>query len=85
VLRADGQLFLCELHPQRQLLGGQAHFTDEAASETIAVPAFRHTVSEYVNAGIDEGFVLRRLGEWLERDAPPDVPPRLISVLFERS
>jgi ubiquinone/menaquinone biosynthesis C-methylase UbiE len=85
VLRADGQLFLCELHPQRQLLGGQAHFTDEATSETIAVPAFRHTVSEYVNAGIDEGFVLRRLGEWLERDAPPDAPPRLISVLFERS
>lgn len=84
VLRDGGQLFLCELHPQRQLLGGQAHFTDAATSETIAVPAFRHTVSEYVNAGIAEALVLRQLGEWLEDDAPANAPPRLVSVLFER-
>lgn len=85
VLRSGGQLFLCELHPQRQLLGGQAHFTDPATSETIAVPAFRHTASEYVNAGLAAGFVLRNLGEWLEPDAPSNAPPRLISLLFERS
>lgn len=84
VLRTGGQLFLCELHPQRQLLGGQAHFTDPETSETIAVPAFRHTTSEYVNASLAEGFVLRNLGEWLEPDAPEGAPPRLISLLFER-
>jgi ubiquinone/menaquinone biosynthesis C-methylase UbiE len=84
VLCDGGQLFLCELHPQRQLLGGQAHFTDAATSETVAVPAFRHTASEYVNAGIAEGLVLRELGEWLEDDAPANAPPRLISVLFEK-
>jgi malonyl-CoA O-methyltransferase len=84
VLRSAGQLFLCELHPHRQLLGGQAHFTDSATSETVAVPAFRHTTSEYVNAGLAAGFVLRNLGEWLEPDAPATAPPRLISLLFER-
>jgi ubiquinone/menaquinone biosynthesis C-methylase UbiE len=84
VLRGSGQLFLCELHPQRQLLGGQAHFVDPATSETVAVPAFRHTTSEYVNAGLAAGFVLRHLGEWLESGAPANVPPRLISLLFER-
>ena len=30
VLRPNGQLFVCELHPYRQLLGGQANFTDPA-------------------------------------------------------
>ncbi|MEO6526150.1 MAG: class I SAM-dependent methyltransferase [Gemmatimonadaceae bacterium] len=84
VLRTGGQLFLCELHPQRQLLGGQAHFIDPATSETVAVNAFRHTTSEYVNAGLAEGFVLRALGEWIEPDAPANAPPRLLSLLFER-
>ncbi|MDQ3697995.1 MAG: class I SAM-dependent methyltransferase [Gemmatimonadota bacterium] len=30
VLRPGGQLWLCELHPERQRRGGQAHFTDSA-------------------------------------------------------
>jgi malonyl-CoA O-methyltransferase len=84
VLAPGGQLFFCELHPQRQLLGGQAHFVDARTTETIHVPAFRHTVSEYVNAGLAAGLVLRQLGEWLEPSAPVDAPPRLISLLFER-
>jgi ubiquinone/menaquinone biosynthesis C-methylase UbiE len=85
VLRSGGQLFLCELHPQRQLLGGQAHFVDHGSRETVAVTAFRHSTSEYVNAGLAAGFVLRQLGEWLEPTAPPDAPPRLLSLLFDRA
>ena len=85
VLRPGGQLFLCELHPYRQLRGGQAHFTDAATGETVHVPAFTHTVSEYVNAGVAAGLTLRALGEWLEPDAPAGSPPRLLSVLFEKT
>jgi len=40
-------------------------------------------VSEYVNGGLAAGFTLRALGEHLEASAPPDAPPRLLSVLFE--
>jgi ubiquinone/menaquinone biosynthesis C-methylase UbiE len=83
-LRPGGQLFLCELHPYRQLRGGQAHFTDAATGETVRVPAFTHTVSEYVNAGLAAGLALRELGEWLEDDAPAGAPPRLLSVRFAR-
>ena len=54
VLRAGGRLFACELHPFRQLRGGQAHFTDAATGETVHVPAFTHAVSDYVNANDDE-------------------------------
>ncbi|HEV7991303.1 MAG TPA: class I SAM-dependent methyltransferase [Gemmatimonadaceae bacterium] len=84
VLRAGGQLFLCELHPYRQLRGGQAHFTDGATSETVPVAAYLHSTSEYVNGALAAGFMLRELGEWLEPDAPEGAPPRLLSLLFER-
>lgn len=84
VLRPQGQLFVCELHPYRQLLGVQAHFTDPDTGETVKVTAHDHTVSEYVNGGISAGFSLRELGEWLEDGAASDAPPRLIALLFDR-
>ena len=84
VLRAGGQLFFCELHPYRQLRGGQAHFVDAHTDETIHVAAYRHTVSEYVNDALAAGFTLRTLGEWLEPDAESGAPPRLLSLLLER-
>ena len=84
VLRTGGQLFFCELHPYRQLRGGQAHFVDAHTDETIHVAAYRHTVSEYVNDALAAGFTLRALGEWLEPDAESCAPPRLLSLLMER-
>jgi ubiquinone/menaquinone biosynthesis C-methylase UbiE len=84
VLRPSGRLFLCELHPFRQLRGGQAHFTDASTGETVHVQAHVHTVGEYVNAGIAAGLTLRNLGEHFDADALGSVPPRLLSVLFQR-
>jgi malonyl-CoA O-methyltransferase len=84
VLRPGGALFLCELHPYRQLRGGQAHFEDDETNETVPVTAYRHSVSEYVNGGIDAGLTLRAVGEHVEESALDGSPPRLLSVLFER-
>jgi ubiquinone/menaquinone biosynthesis C-methylase UbiE len=84
VLRPGGELFFCELHPYRQLRGGQAHFEDEDTNEIVPVTAFRHSVSEYVNGGLAAGFTLRALGEHVEEGASADAAPRLLSVLFER-
>jgi malonyl-CoA O-methyltransferase len=84
VLRPGGTLWVSELHPERQRRGGQAHFADAATGETVYVPAFRHTVSEYVNAAIAAGLRVRRLGEWLEEGAEPDAPPRLFTMRAKR-
>lgn len=84
VLRSGGQLFISELHPFRQLLGGRARFTHERSGETTLVPAFRHSVGEFVNAGLAAGLQLRALGEWIEDGAAADAPPRLLTLLFER-
>jgi SAM-dependent methyltransferase len=83
-LRPGGQLFFCELHPYRQLRGGQAHFEDADTKEIVPVTAFQHTVSEYVNGGLGAGFQLRMLGEYADESATSDTVPRLLSVLFER-
>lgn len=82
VLRDDGQLFLCELHPFRQLKGSQARFIDPHTGNTVHVPAFRHSVSEYVNGALAAGFVLSEIGEWPVESLPEDQPRRLLSVLL---
>src|SRR5215212_3465291 len=56
VLRPGGELFFCELHPYRQLRGGQAHFEHEDTNEIVPVTAYQHTVSEYANGGLAAGF-----------------------------
>jgi ubiquinone/menaquinone biosynthesis C-methylase UbiE len=83
VLRPNGQFYFCELHPYRQLVGGQANFVDPETGQAVLVTAHVHTVSEYVMSGIEAGFALKSMGEWTEDDAPPNTPPRLISCLFQ--
>ena len=84
VLRRGGRLFLCELHPDRQRAGGQAEFLDQKSGAQVRVAAFNHTVAEFVNGGIAAGLTVRHVGEFIEPSAPPEVVPRLLSVLFEK-
>lgn len=79
-LRPDGELFLCELHPTRQLTGRQAEFMNSATGELERIPAFLHDVSEYVNVALSAGFQLVRLGEWRDEGAPQTELPRVLSV-----
>ncbi|MCI0398368.1 MAG: methyltransferase domain-containing protein [Chloroflexi bacterium] len=81
VLRPGGLFYSCELHPYRQLQGMQARYYDATAGREVLVPAFVHSVSDYLNAALDAGFSLGRAGEWLE-DGATDPFPRLISFLF---
>jgi ubiquinone/menaquinone biosynthesis C-methylase UbiE len=85
VLRPGGELLLCEYHPYRQLLGGQARFTPadphDGAGAEVRIAAFRHTIAEYVNGGVGAGLVVLRVGEWW---AEGDQVPRVVSVQFGR-
>ena len=82
VLRHRGQLFLCELHPMRQLTGGQAQFSNPTTGHRQLVTAFLHDVSEYVNTGLSGGFELVSLGESRDADALLNSVPRVLSLLF---
>lgn len=83
-LRARGQLFICELHPMRQLMGGQAQFSNPQSGERELVPAFLHNVSDFVNGGLSSGLELERLDEWRDADAAANSIPRLLSLLFTK-
>ena len=84
-LRDKGDLFICELHPKRQLMGKQAQFTSVRTGAHTLVPAFLHNVSDYVNAGLSSGFELMSLGELRDADALPNDPPRLLSLHLRRN
>lgn len=84
VLTTGGQFFLCELHPMRQLAGGQAQFSNAKTGERQMVTAFLHDVSDYVNSGLASGFELRHLGEWRDAEALANSQPRLLSLLFRK-
>jgi ubiquinone/menaquinone biosynthesis C-methylase UbiE len=83
-LRPNGKLFICELHPMRQLMGGQAQFSNTQTGERELVPAFLHNVSDFVNAGLSAALELRRLDEWRDPDAASDSIPRLLSLVFTK-
>lgn len=83
-LRQGGEFFLCELHPVRQLGGGQAQFTDTDTGVRVRVPACLHDVSEFVNAGLAAGFGLVHLGESRDQRAAQSDPPRLLTVRLRK-
>jgi len=83
-LRVSGEFFLCELHPMRQLMGGQAQFSNAQTGERELVPAFLHNVSDFVNGGLSAGVELDRLDEWRDTDATSNDIPRLLSLLFTK-
>jgi ubiquinone/menaquinone biosynthesis C-methylase UbiE len=85
VLTGGGEFFLCELHPMRQLAGGQAQFSNAKTGERKLVTAFVHDVSEYVNTALACGFELLKMGEWRDAGSLPQSQPRLLSLLFRRS
>ena len=82
-LTANGELFICELHPMRQYLGGQARFIDNKTGVYTLIAAFLHDVSDFVNAGLSAGLNLVHLGEWRDEEEPDD-PPRVLSLNFRR-
>jgi len=84
ILRAGGRVFICELHPMRQLLGGQAQFTRKATGERELVTAFIHDVSDYVNSAVAAGFSLNRMDEWRDANASATSPPRLLSLCLNK-
>jgi ubiquinone/menaquinone biosynthesis C-methylase UbiE len=84
VLRPNGKLFICELHPMRQLMGGQAQFSNTQTGERELVAAFLHNVSDFVNAGLGAGLDVRRLDEWRDADSDSNSSPRLLSLVFTK-
>ena len=82
VLRPEGDLFISELHPERQMLGKQAEFKSAKSGELKRVEAFLHRTEDYLAAGKSAGLELVKQTDW--HDDPPAETPRLLSVHFRK-
>jgi malonyl-CoA O-methyltransferase len=84
-LRPQGLLFVCELHPFRQLLGKQAQFNRPGSGEKVLVTVFQHDVSDFLNAAGAAGLRLVKVEEWRDgEEALKSEPPRLLSITWVR-
>ena len=83
-LGSGGELFVCELHPMRQMSGRQAEFTSPETGECERISAFLHDVSEYVNAGLRSGLELMHMGEWRNSNDVRSDLPRVLSLQFRK-
>ena len=81
VLTAGGRFFVSELHPVRQYLGVQAHFSRD--QETTKIEAFIHDVTDFTSAGLRNRLSLEALNEWWHEEYQGE-PPRLISFMFRK-
>jgi len=82
VMKQKAGFLINELHPFRQYEGRKARFYADRA--TVEVQAFMHHISDFLNAAENNGLTLVKLKEfWHEKDQ--NRPPRLISLLFEKS
>ena len=80
-LAPGGHLFIAELHPFRQYAGAQARFQNAAG--VVAIPAFVHHLTDFLDAAARAGLALDHAREWWDDD-DRGAPPRLVSFLWRR-
>ena len=81
VMRANGLLYIGELHPFKQYTGSKAKFT--TSTGTNVLNCFNHHVSDFTNAAQNNGFRLLELAEYFDDDDRNAVP-RIISLMFRK-
>lgn len=78
-LQPGGLVYVCELHPYKQLQGSRARF--EREGQTFHLEYFVHHISEYIAAAQESGLHCARLDEWFDSEDRTTIP-RLVSFLF---
>ncbi|KXB96799.1 MAG: hypothetical protein AA908_10335 [Chlorobi bacterium NICIL-2] len=81
VAAPHARLYIGELHPFRQYLGGKANFDTPEGNQVI--PAFTHHVSDFITAAQQNGWQMIDMREWFDEPERTS-PPRIISFLFEK-
>lgn len=77
----NGCLYVCELHPYKQLEGSRARF--EQAGEQVQLEYFIHHISDFFEAASKSNLKCIDLREWFDDDNKKTTP-RLVSFLFQK-
>lgn len=79
-LLQGGLLYSGELHPFKQYQGSKARF--DGADGVHVVECYMHNFSDFVSAGMVNGFRILQVKEYFDDET---APPRILSLLFEKT
>ncbi|MCH7973169.1 MAG: class I SAM-dependent methyltransferase [Bacteroidetes bacterium] len=82
ILKPNGKLFICELHPSKQEKGSVARFTDDSTNTEIKLVSYLHSKKDFQNAGKSSGFKSIKLQDWCDETC--ENIPRLLSILMTK-
>ena len=72
-------MFICEIHPKKQLKGSKARFKMNQLETTL--DTFPHSEMDYIQSAEMAGLRLLDKNDWYDNK---NDSPRLISFLFEK-
>jgi ubiquinone/menaquinone biosynthesis C-methylase UbiE len=81
-LSPDGQLFICELHPDRQLQGKKATFIHNGTQKQI--PAILHTAEDYKQSAKENKLTLLSM-QSLRHKEDKKPSPRVIKMCYKKA
>ena len=79
VLKKGGRFYLGELHPFKQYKGSKARFDTE--NGVFVLDCFVHNISDFFQAGVQNGFRCCDIKEWFDGDNQAIVP-RILTMVF---
>ena len=80
-LNSQGEFYICELHPYKQLQGSRARFEKDGGIKQLEY--FIHHISDYAASAKKYGFFCDDLKEWFDEEDKTQ-SPRLVSFLFRK-
>lgn len=80
-LHPNGQFYICELHPYKQLQGSRAKF--ELHGKLVQLEYFVHHFSDFFLCAKKNSFICLDIQEWFDSEDHHQIP-RLCSFLFEK-
>lgn len=83
ILRKNGKLLVCELHPEKQKKGTKARFTETKSKAIVEIDSYYHSKSDYTKAGKNAGFKKIELKDWFDEKDTNQVP-RLLSASLKK-
>ena len=82
VLKPNGHFYFGEFHPFKQYQGSKARFDTE--NGVFELECFVHHVSDFFQAGIQNGLICVDTKEWFDDDDITTIP-RILTMFFEKS
>jgi ubiquinone/menaquinone biosynthesis C-methylase UbiE len=78
-LLPGGHVYIGELHPFKQYSGTKARFATEQG--TTEVECYQHHLSDFVQAGLKQGWQLKNVQEFFDAEDSGGLP-RILALLF---